>query len=95
MIFPFQIMEMRKEAEQEPLIVPLAVPLIAGPSLLAVLLLFSSTEAGNTLQLRTTAAGKRLKLRAAIGLFAQRTHRHGRDHGQHFPDQVRAYATGG
>ena len=56
MIFPFQIMEMRKEAEQEPLIVPLAVPLIAGPSLLAVLLLFSSTEAGNTLQL-TLAGG--------------------------------------
>jgi multiple antibiotic resistance protein len=44
MIYPFKIFETKDDADGEPLLVPLAVPLIAGPSLLAVLLLFSSSE---------------------------------------------------
>jgi len=46
MIYPFQIFDIKSEAETEPFLVPLAVPLIAGPSLMAVLLLFSSNESG-------------------------------------------------
>ncbi len=44
MIFPFRMLELKEEIESEPFIVPLAIPLIAGPSLLAVLLLFASSE---------------------------------------------------
>ena len=44
MIYPFQMFQIKSEYESEPFIVPLAIPLIAGPSLLAVLLLFSSTD---------------------------------------------------
>ncbi|MBN2242618.1 MAG: NAAT family transporter [Acidobacteria bacterium] len=44
MIYPFKIFETRDEADGEPLLVPLAIPLIAGPSLMAVLLLFASSE---------------------------------------------------
>jgi multiple antibiotic resistance protein len=46
MIYPFQIFNIKSESESEPFLVPLAVPLIAGPSLMAVLLLFSSSESG-------------------------------------------------
>ncbi|MFH2036633.1 MAG: MarC family protein [Candidatus Zixiibacteriota bacterium] len=45
MVFPKHDTEIRQDMEEEPLLVPMAVPLIAGPSMLAVLLLFSS--AGN------------------------------------------------
>ena len=47
MIFPYQIFKMEEDADTEPFIVPLAIPLIVGPSLLAVMLLFSSSLAGN------------------------------------------------
>jgi len=49
MIYPYRIFELRNDIESEPLIVPLAVPLIAGPSLIAVLLLFSSSKSGQLL----------------------------------------------
>lgn len=44
MVFPSAEIRTEKDMESEPLIVPLAVPLIAGPSLLAVLLLFATAE---------------------------------------------------
>lgn len=58
MIFPFRLLELKEEIESEPFIVPLAIPLIAGPSLLAVLLLFSSSEGSqlSTIILATSAA---------------------------------------
>ncbi len=46
MVFPSGKVAAESELEGEPLLVPLAIPLIAGPSLLAVLLLFSSAEPG-------------------------------------------------
>lgn len=42
MVFPSGRVHADGDLEGEPLLVPLAIPLIAGPSLLAVLLLFSS-----------------------------------------------------
>jgi multiple antibiotic resistance protein len=42
MLFPTTEGHTEKDLEGEPLLVPLAVPLVAGPSLLSVLLLFSS-----------------------------------------------------
>jgi MarC family membrane protein len=44
MVFPGRDGFAEVELEGEPLLVPLAVPLIAGPSLLAVLLLFATAE---------------------------------------------------
>lgn len=44
MIYPFKLFETKDDTDTEPLLVPLAIPLIAGPSLLAVLLLFASSE---------------------------------------------------
>jgi multiple antibiotic resistance protein len=43
MVFPGGGQQGEQEIEGEPLLVPLAVPLVAGPSLLAVLLLFTAT----------------------------------------------------
>jgi len=51
MIFPYQMFKMQDDEETEPFIVPLAIPLIVGPSLLAVMLLFSSAHAANMLKL--------------------------------------------
>ncbi|MCP4706179.1 MAG: NAAT family transporter [candidate division Zixibacteria bacterium] len=49
MIYPLRIFETKDDIESEPFLVPLAIPLIAGPSLMAVLLLFSSSESGHLL----------------------------------------------
>ena len=46
MIFPLGNQQGDQEIEGEPLLVPLAVPLVAGPSLLAVLLLLTTAEQG-------------------------------------------------
>lgn len=46
MVFPKGNQQGEQEIEGEPLLVPLAVPLVAGPSLLAVLLLFTTAEQG-------------------------------------------------
>lgn len=46
MVFPSGKVHADGDLEGEPLLVPLAIPLIAGPSLLAVLLLFSSAGPG-------------------------------------------------
>lgn len=43
MVFPRHETDGAMDMEGEPLLVPLAVPLVSGPSLLAALLLFSST----------------------------------------------------
>jgi len=48
MVFPSRNLQGEEEIDGEPLLVPLAVPLIAGPSLLAVLLLFATAEPGRT-----------------------------------------------
>ncbi len=44
MVFPISESHTGREYEEEPLLVPLAVPLIAGPSLLAALLVFSTAK---------------------------------------------------
>ena len=49
MIFPGRAME-HDEEEADPFIVPLAVPMIAGPSTVAVLLLLSSNQPGRILE---------------------------------------------
>jgi multiple antibiotic resistance protein len=46
MVFPRQAHANGEELEGEPFLVPLAVPLVAGPSLLAVLMLFATKAAG-------------------------------------------------
>ena len=46
MVFPKGNQQGEQEIEGEPLLVPLAVPLVAGPSLLAVLLLLTTAEQG-------------------------------------------------
>jgi multiple antibiotic resistance protein len=55
MVFPSGRSQLESEFEGEPLLVPLAVPLIAGPSLLAVLLLFSTAGPGGLLDLLIAA----------------------------------------
>src|SRR5215207_4080336 len=44
MIFPGRAADRPSQPEDEPFIVPLAMPMVAGPSTMAVLLLLSSTE---------------------------------------------------
>ena len=56
MVFPVAKADGRAEFEGEPLLVPLAVPMIAGPSLLAVLLLFATAEPGHLLELLAAAS---------------------------------------
>lgn len=51
MVFPGREPEADNDLDGEPLLVPLAIPLIAGPSLLAVLLVFSSGGGLGTLNL--------------------------------------------
>jgi multiple antibiotic resistance protein len=46
MVFPSSEVRTDREIESDPILVPLATPLIAGPSLLAVLLLFATAESG-------------------------------------------------
>ena len=55
MVFPSRNVQGEDEIDGEPLLVPLAIPLIAGPSLLAVLLLFATAEPGRTLDLLLAA----------------------------------------
>jgi len=56
MVFPSRNLHGEEEIDGEPLLVPLAVPLIAGPSLLAVLLLFSTAEPGRLVDLLLAAS---------------------------------------
>lgn len=44
MIFPNRMAQMEAEVEEEPFLVPLAVPLVAGPSTIAILLLLGSSQ---------------------------------------------------
>jgi multiple antibiotic resistance protein len=55
MVFPTRSPQPDQEVDGDPLIVPLAVPLIAGPSLLAVLLLFATAEPGGLVNLLLAA----------------------------------------
>lgn len=55
MVFPSAKQKDEREQGGEPLLVPLAIPLIAGPSLLAVLLLFSTSESEKLLNLLLAA----------------------------------------
>ncbi len=55
MVFPAFRSPPTDEIEGEPFLVPLAIPMIAGPSLLAVLLLFASGAEGGLLQLMLAA----------------------------------------
>ena len=55
MVFPSRNVQGEEEIDGEPLLVPLAIPLIAGPSLLAVLLLFATAEPGRTVGLLLAA----------------------------------------
>jgi MarC family membrane protein len=56
MVFPSREPQPGTELEGEPLLVPLAVPLIAGPSLLAVLLLFATAYPDRLLDLLAAAS---------------------------------------
>jgi multiple antibiotic resistance protein len=55
MVFPTKNIQGEQEVDGEPMLVPLAVPLVAGPSLLAVLLLFATAEPGRTVDLLLAA----------------------------------------
>ncbi len=56
MVFPTRNIQGDQEIDGEPLLVPLAIPLIAGPSLLAVLLLFATAEPGRVVDLLLAAS---------------------------------------
>ena len=56
MVFPALRTKSQDEPEDEPLLVPLAIPLIVGPSMLAVLLLFSSANPGKIFELLAAAS---------------------------------------
>ncbi|MFH1313520.1 MAG: MarC family protein [Candidatus Eisenbacteria bacterium] len=55
MVFPTSEVRTDRDIDSDPLLVPLAVPLIAGPSLLAVLLLFATAESGRLMLLLLAA----------------------------------------
>jgi len=55
MVFPPAKQKDERDQGGEPLLVPLAIPLIAGPSLLAVLLLFSTSESERLINLLLAA----------------------------------------
>jgi multiple antibiotic resistance protein len=55
MVFPSSEARTDREIDSDPLLVPLATPLIAGPSLLAVLLLFATAESGRLMLLLLAA----------------------------------------
>lgn len=57
MVFPRHDIDEYAEFEGEPLLVPMAVPLVSGPSLLAALLLFSSTGTLSSAALLLAAVG--------------------------------------
>ncbi len=57
MVFPRHDLDSQPEFEGEPFLVPMAVPLVSGPSLLAALLLFSSTGTLKTSELLLAAVG--------------------------------------
>lgn len=57
MVFPRHDTDEYAEFEGEPLLVPMAVPLVSGPSLLAALLLFSSTGTLSSTALLLAAVG--------------------------------------
>jgi multiple antibiotic resistance protein len=44
MIFPPRVLDAAEDADDEPFIVPLAMPMVAGPSTIAILLLLSSQQ---------------------------------------------------
>ncbi len=56
MVFPSSGLHGEQDFEGEPLLVPLAIPFIAGPSLLAALLLFATAEEGGLTNLMAAAA---------------------------------------
>ena len=55
MVFPRRQAEADDEFEGDPILVPLAVPMIAGPSMLAVLLLFATADPGRMAELLASA----------------------------------------
>ena len=55
MVFPSSEVRTDRDIDSDPLLVPLATPLIAGPSLLAVLLLFATAESGRLMLLLLAA----------------------------------------
>jgi multiple antibiotic resistance protein len=55
MVFPTTEVRTDSDLESEPILVPLAIPLIAGPSLLAVLLLFATADPDRLLYLLLAA----------------------------------------
>ncbi len=55
MVFPSSDRYVEKELESEPLLVPLAIPQVAGPSLLAALILFASADPDKIMDLLLAA----------------------------------------
>jgi multiple antibiotic resistance protein len=49
MIFPAKGAELTPTGEKEPFIVPLAIPLVAGPAVLAAIILYSRQETGSSI----------------------------------------------